>query len=115
LPVFLECFLSNRSFCDDNPIPLQNQLEENLNLSNTQYTLFFALDSLPNILLSLFAGFFTDKYGRRITVTLFACFMVIGQFLFASGVSIHSFTYAAIGRLIFGIGSESYLGIFGIF
>ena len=55
----------DRHFCIDNPIPLQKELQVELSISATQYTLLFSLFALPNTVLPLFAGYVADKVGRR--------------------------------------------------
>jgi len=96
------------AFCSDNPVPLQTQLQEKLSLSTTQYSLFFSVYCLPNMICPLFGGFFADKFGRGIAIIVVSIIMLLGQFLFASGISTASYVNALAGRLVFGIGSETY-------
>jgi len=85
-----------------------------MDLSATEYNMFFSLYSLPNIILALFSGYFADKFGRRIALIIFTILVVAGQLFFAAGVQASSFPLSALGRFIFGIGAESYTGIFFI-
>jgi len=83
-----------------------------MGISATQYNLFFALYSLPNIVFGVLGGFLSDKFGRRFGILVFTSVAVIGQFLFAMGVSTKSFALAVIGRFVFGMGAETYVSIF---
>jgi len=54
-----------RHICIENPVPLQKELQKELMISATQYTLMFSLFALPNTVLPLFAGYMADRLGRR--------------------------------------------------
>lgn len=86
--------------------PLASQLSSELGFSDTQIGSLNAVYSLPNIFLVLVGGFLVDKFGTgRVAVwTAGLCFLGItltaiwGEYL-----------PIVIGRLLFGIGSETLL------
>jgi len=47
------------------PIPLQKELQKELNINVSEYAMFFSFYALPNIVLPLVAGILTDKFGRQ--------------------------------------------------
>ncbi|MCF8235011.1 MAG: MFS transporter [Bacteroidales bacterium] len=109
--------------------PLKNLLQENLNLSSTDYGTIVGFYAFPNtfLLMAIIGGIILDKLGIRLTGTMFAVFMLIGAFLTAYGTSdyfrdggigyglLNSFwtSYSpemkmmTLGMLIFGLGAET--------
>eukprot|EP00826_Nyctotherus_ovalis_P032718 TRINITY_DN2634_c0_g2_i4.p1 TRINITY_DN2634_c0_g2~~TRINITY_DN2634_c0_g2_i4.p1 ORF type:complete len:228 (-),score=31.10 TRINITY_DN2634_c0_g2_i4:774-1457(-) len=79
-----------------------------MNLSATQYNMFFSFYFIPNIVLPLFTGYFADLFGRKLGLLICSAVLVVGHFFFALGISNHSFAMSVIGRLIYGIGADSY-------
>lgn len=43
------------------------------------YSLLYTVYNMPNMVLPLFGGFFTDKFGDRIMTVIFTFFVVLGQ------------------------------------
>lgn len=111
LALFFSCMLLMGSyFSYDNPQALQGQLEDpngRYKLTGVQFNLLYSVYSFPNIILPLFGGILVDKIGARIAILLFSCLLILGQCVFAFGVSEASFTWMIIGRVIFGLGGES--------
>lgn len=73
----------------------------------TLFSLLYTLYAIPNIILPFFGGYFTDKWGARICLIIFSCFITAGQAIFALGLSVKSWPIMFIGRIVFGIGGES--------
>ena len=94
-------------FCFDNPSALQSELMDLFGINTFEYTIFYAVYSLPNIVLPLFGGFFVDKIGIRIGLLLFSSLVAAGQAVFALGCSSAQYWLAVLGRFIFGLGGES--------
>ncbi|NJK87876.1 MAG: major facilitator superfamily domain-containing protein 1 [Bacteroidales bacterium] len=69
--------------------PLQEDLRNYLNFSNSQYGFLVSTYSISNVflLMAIFGGIILDKIGIRITGTMFILFMVIGSSLTAYGAS----------------------------
>eukprot|EP00744_Colponema_vietnamica_P012638 GILI01017733.1.p1 GENE.GILI01017733.1~~GILI01017733.1.p1 ORF type:complete len:506 (-),score=112.11 GILI01017733.1:620-2137(-) len=106
--LFLACFLLFGSyFCYDNPAALQRPLMTRLNLSASDYGLFYTVYSIPNVILPLFGGLFIDKLGVRSGMMLFSLCIAAGQGFFAYGASVNSFPVMLLGRVVFGLGGES--------
>ncbi|RZB39821.1 major facilitator superfamily domain-containing protein 1 [Asbolus verrucosus] len=103
------CFLGFGSyFCYDNPGALQNELRQELNLTTTEYSLFYSMYSWPNVVLCFVGGFLLDRiFGIRLGTNLYMGLTLLGQILFATGVMFNVFWVMLMGRFIFGIGSES--------
>jgi MFS family permease len=86
--------------------PLADQLSRELGFTDTQIGSLNAIYSLPNIVLVLVGGLLVDRFGagRVAFYTAFVCF--IGAALSAST---GDYASMAVGRLLFGIGSETFL------
>jgi MFS family permease len=84
--------------------PVAELLHRQRNFSDTQIGLLNAIYSLPNVLLILVGGILVDRFGAaRITVcTAAVCFVGAARTAFSP-----SYVDMAIGRLLFGIGSET--------
>lgn len=86
--------------------PLADQLQVELGFTDTQIGSLNAIYSLPNIFLVLIGGLIVDRFGAaRVTlVTTGLCFL--GAAITASE---GNFQTMVVGRLLFGIGSETML------
>jgi len=84
--------------------PIANYIIKDMDISRAQYGLLFSLYSAPNIIMVLLGGIFLDIIGIRKAGTLYAALCVIGVFITASG---YTFMIMLLGRLIYGLGSES--------
>mmetsp|Transcript_17246 Transcript_17246/g.28943 ORF Transcript_17246/g.28943 Transcript_17246/m.28943 type:complete len:573 (-) Transcript_17246:326-2044(-) len=71
------------------------------------FSLLYTVYSVPNVILPFFGGYFTDKFGSRVCLIVFAGFITAGQFIFALGLSMKSWPLMYLGRVVFGIGGES--------
>lgn len=107
--LFVLCFLSFGSyFCYDNPAALQDMMLRDLQLSESQFMLFYSLYSWPNVILCFFGGFLIDKlFGVRLGAIIFSAFVTVGQVLFAFGALGNHFWLMCLARLVFGVGGES--------
>ena len=94
----------------DNPAALKTQIEDYMGDPSdyeTLYSLLYTVYSIPNVFLPFFGGYFVDKWGVRICMLIFCCFIAAGQCIFALGLSVKSWPVMYVGRIIFGIGGES--------
>ena len=71
-------FLLGQYFCYDNPSVIEKQMEETLGIDNEQWSMFFTVYSLPNILLPLTGGIFVDKMGIRAGIILYSVQVTFG-------------------------------------
>ena len=62
---------------------------------------------MANIPMPLIGGYLIDKIGIRAAPFIILTDLVIGQFLFALGISISSYSLALIARVIMGICGET--------
>jgi MFS family permease len=53
------------------------------------------------------SGILLDKFGVRVIIFITSLLVVVGQAIFAFGVSIQSFYITLLGRGVFGCGGES--------
>ena len=49
----------------ENPGPIEKQLETDLGISQTQYSLLYSVYSYPNMIVPIFGGIFIDYIGIR--------------------------------------------------
>ena len=113
----------------DSLSPLKRLLEENFNISSTDYGFLIAAYSLPNtfLLMAIFGGVILDRIGIKKTGFIFVGMMAIGGVITAYGASEYysngGFGYSFfnsfltgyspelkmmfLGRLFFGLGAET--------
>ena len=75
------------------------------------YNSLYSVYSWPNVILPLLGGYFSDVFGVRLTTVIFALLILIGQIIFAVGITIEDDNTAwgvmLFGRVVFGLGGES--------
>ncbi|GBG79941.1 hypothetical protein CBR_g30205 [Chara braunii] len=69
--------------------------------------MLYTVYSIPNLLLPLCGGLLIDRIGNSWSNIGFNLFVVVGQGLFAGGVTWGAYPISLIGRAVFGIGGES--------
>lgn len=79
------CFMLGNYFCYDNPGPLETQLEDQLHIDSTQYSMLYTVYSMPNMVLPIFGGVFLDRIGIRSGLLLFTFILTLGQLVFMVG------------------------------
>lgn len=82
-------------------------MEKDLGIGETQFQLLYTIFSFPNIFATFFIGFLNDLLGVRIGLISLAIGMVVFQFVIAIGGYMYSYTTILIGRMFFGLASES--------
>ena len=117
--LFLTCLLFVINYyAFDIPAALHQQLAGYMgnagNHFETYFQLLYTLYSVPNVILPFFGGYFVDKWGVRPCFILFMILVVLGESLFTIGIFEHSWTLMFIGRVCFGIGTESLFVAFSI-
>ena len=80
----------------DNPGPVEKLLEEDLDISQTEYTMLYGVYSYPNIILPIMGGLFIDLIG------IFGTIEVLGSSITYLGASSSSFGVMLAGRFIQG-------------
>lgn len=82
--------------------------KQELNITNTQFTLIYSVYSWPNVFLCFVGGFLIDRFfGIRMGTIIYLGLLLIGQLIFACGGFLEMYSLLIFGRFIFGIGSES--------
>lgn len=67
-------------FCYDNPAALEDNIQDDMKISVTDYSLLYSIYSWPNVILSLFGGYLIDRVlGIRWGTVVFAFFIAAGQ------------------------------------
>ena len=95
------------TFCFDSPAALQPDLIAALELSQSQFMLFYTFYSAPNIVMCVVGGFLVDVIlGKRIAAILFTFLVLSGQSLFAFGVGMESVAICYLARFVYGLGGE---------
>lgn len=127
--VLVSLLMAANYFFYDVLSPLKSTLQEQLNISSSDYGIIVGFYAFPNtfLLMAILGGIILDKLGIRPTGSLFAVFMLIGAVLTAYGASDyyvqggigHEFmssfltSYSpevkmmSLGMLIFGLGAET--------
>ncbi len=84
--------------------PLADLLKSERGFSDTQIGTLNAVYSLPNVIMVLIGGLLVDRIGAMRSVALLALVCFVGSMLTALAPS---FGAMVVGRLVFGLGSES--------
>ena len=72
------CFLLGSYFCYDNPGPIENTMEKDLDISNAKFNLLYSVYSYPNTVLPIFGGIFLDIIGLRLGILVFSGILTLG-------------------------------------
>ncbi len=86
--------------------PVADLLQQQRGFSDTQIGLLNAIYSLPNVVLILVGGILVDRFGASRVTLWTSVLWLSGAALTAFGPDI---TTMAAGRLLFGVGSETFL------
>jgi len=71
----------------DNPAALQDVMLSDLKITTSQFTIFYALYSWPNVILCFFGGFLIDRvFGVRWGAIIFCVIVTIGQVIYKADV-----------------------------
>ncbi len=91
-------------FCYVLPGALEQEIERDLSVTTTQFTVFTSLYSWPNVFLCFFGGYLIDKvFGVRLGGIIFSTLITIGIFLFGFGAYVDAILIMDIGRFVFGL------------
>ncbi len=85
--------------------PVADLLQRERGFSDTQIGWLNAIYSLPNVVLLLAGGWMVDRFGAGRMMSATASLCLVGALLTALGTD---FTGRAAGRLLFGIGAETF-------
>jgi len=98
--------MSGNHFCGDEPAPLYKQFDDWMHNEpgsfSANFSLLFAMYSIPNIFLPVFGGIAVDRYGAPQMLTVFCSLLVLGEFIFALGVRYRSWAVMFLGRSVLG-------------
>ena len=86
---------------------LEVPIVEELQITQTQFNLFYTVFALPNIVTALFIGVLVDIVGVRLMFFLMCLFVGIFQAMVTIGIYFQSYETILIGRMLFGTASES--------
>ena len=101
------CFLLGSYYSYDIPGVIENEMESYYDIGPAEWSLFYTVYSIPNMVLPFFGGLLLDIIGIRFGLILFTAINTFGQFVFYMGAQQNKFWLALLGRVIFGLGGES--------
>jgi len=105
--LFVSMLTCGVCYCYDNPQALESAIESDLGIGATSYTVLYGVYSFPNMFVPLIGGALIDWLGVNIAIFLFTMIVCAGQSLFMLGGYQQSYLLMVLGRILFGIGSES--------
>jgi MFS family permease len=109
--LFLNCvLLFGTCYAVDIPAAIKTQMSSGMGSPDnfeTMYSLLFTLYSLPNVFFPFFSGYFVDKLGTRYCLLVFTSLVLLGQVIFAIGMTIKSWPVMFLGRILYGFGDAS--------
>ena len=95
-------------YCFNNPLSLQNELQNEYNLTNIEYGFLYSIYGYINLIFPLLSGILIDYININYSTIIFYLLILIGQFIWIIGLLIYSYPLMLIGRSIFGCGAESF-------
>lgn len=103
-------------YCYDNPLAIQNQLQEEYGLSILQYNMLYSIYSYPNVIFPLLSGMIIDYVGVNNASLIFYSLILVGQSIWTLAcLGNGSYTFMLIGRGLFGSGAEAFHTVRKIF
>jgi MFS family permease len=91
----------------NNPQALEDSMEKILDISESQFQLFYSLYALPNVVTLLIIGYLCDRFGVRLSLISLSAGVAFCQLIIAIGGYIKSYPLILVGRILFGIASEA--------
>jgi hypothetical protein len=80
--IFIASLTFGPYFCYVLPGALEKEIERDLKITTSQFTVFTSLYSWPNVILCFFGGYLIDKVlGIRLGAIIFSCLITCGQLL----------------------------------
>ena len=92
----------------DLPAALNSTILHNKGNKSSRIIYLYVIYSLPNIVVPILIGHYVKIRTSRVALylTIFSC---VGQLVFTAGVYTGFFSVMLLGRLIYGLGGESFL------
>lgn len=95
-------------YCEPATASLQDKFRDILDITTTQFSLFFSINSWSSVFLCVFSGILIDKvFGIRLGTIIFILILTFGQILFASGATINVYWLMMLGKFLYGAGDET--------
>ncbi|CAD8180519.1 unnamed protein product [Paramecium octaurelia] len=94
------------NYAFDIPQALEVPIEEEFQLTQTQFNLLYSVFAIPNIGLSIGGGIMIDNMGGRWGVFTFSLLLGLSQLFIFFGGCYHNYCMMLCGRAIFGIASD---------
>eukprot|EP01016_Furgasonia_blochmanni_P034235 TRINITY_DN3668_c0_g3_i1.p1 TRINITY_DN3668_c0_g3~~TRINITY_DN3668_c0_g3_i1.p1 ORF type:complete len:518 (+),score=88.29 TRINITY_DN3668_c0_g3_i1:119-1672(+) len=98
--------LYSQYYTQDNPMPMEAAIEEELGISDFQYSMLYTAISLPNFVLPVFGGHLISQIGVRKSVFLFMGILIVSQIIICHASYKRDFIEMLVGRLLMGCTCE---------
>jgi MFS family permease len=106
--LFLICFWALGGYAAYDAVGVVKlALMSNLGIDETQFAWLYSAYTVPSIFIPTVAGRLTDLYGTRSSLLISLSVSFVGGALVALGASWHSYAIMIVGRVLFGLGTES--------
>ncbi|KAF9886111.1 hypothetical protein FE257_012046 [Aspergillus nanangensis] len=86
---------------------MKSTIKDEMEISNTQFSLLEASEDFMETLLLMFSGILTDRLGGAVMMVYGKMLYTIGSILVASAVTVRSFDFMIVGRVIAALGEIS--------
>lgn len=105
--LLLSMVIFGNQYAFNNPQALEKSIEHDLEIKETAYDMLYTAFSLPNIFATFILGYLIDYLGVRTGIVTLAVGITLFQLVIAIGGYAYSYKTILIGRILFGIASES--------
>lgn len=106
--LILLCFLPFANYyCYSIPVGLQDHIQNDFNVTTTEYSVLYSVYAWPNIFMGLIGGYVIDRWlGVRAGAIVCSVLVFFGNIVLAAGGFYGSFMLLVVGRFIFGLGGD---------
>ena len=85
------------------PAPLQNEIQKHMEISDTQFNVYFSIKSFAALLPPLVLAIVLDRFSLRSLLVSISVCLAIGQMFFAIGLQDKDHFLCVLGRFMVGL------------
>ena len=91
------------SFVANSPAPLQSEIEEHLNITDTQFNMYYSIKSFSSMITPFGIALSLNSLGLKPILIFLAGICALGQLCFVYGLMKKEHTWCLAGRFLIGL------------